>query len=71
MANRVVRRATPRRSDPRGAYVALVKTDEHSIAQLEADRMRREEFERGCRWAGRALVGMFAVLSIGCVMGAW
>lgn len=49
---------------------ALVK-QQHSIAQLERDRIRRENFERGCRWAGLLMVGLFVVLSFGCVMFGW
>lgn len=29
------------------------------------------DFKRGARWAGWALIGMFVFLSLGCVMFAW
>lgn len=71
MVNRAVRSATPRRVHPRGAKVALVKPNYKSIAQLEDERQRRENFEKGSRWAGLAMAVMFLFLGFGCVMWAW
>lgn len=71
MASKAERRATPRRSHPRGAYKALVKPNDMTIAQLERDRERRENFDRGCRWAALLLCGMFAFLSVGCAVFGW
>ena len=49
----------------------LVKGDYKSISQLEQDRKKRENFTLGCYGAAAALCVMFAVLSVGCVMGLW
>ena len=65
------KKATPRRVQPRGAYKALVKPEDMTIAQMERDRLRRENFDRGCRWAALLLCGMFAFLSMGCVVFGW
>lgn len=67
-----VKKATPRRVHPRGVSKAHVSKPSYvSIAQLESERARRENFERGSRWAALAMVGMFVLLSIGCVMWGW
>lgn len=55
----------------RRAYKALVKPNYVSISQLEQERQRRENFEKGSRWAGIAMVVMFLFLGFGCVMWAW
>lgn len=71
MASKAERRATPRRVHPRGAYKALVKPSLVSISHMEQERQRRENFERGSRWAAALLCGMFAFLSVGCVVFGW
>ena len=66
------KKPTPRRVHPRGATsIALVKHDLPSIAQLEEDRKKRENFDKGCRWAAALLCGMFAFLSFGCMIWGW
>ena len=66
------KKPTPRRASPRGASsIALVKHDLPSIAQLEEDRKKRENFDKGCIWAAAALCGMFAVMSLGSWWFGW
>ena len=50
---------------------ALVKPDYKSLAQLEEERKRRDNFMMGSYGAAAALCAMFVVLSVGCVMGLW
>ena len=47
---------------------AVNRRDLKSITQIHD---RRDDFERGTRWAGIAFVLMFAFLSFGCVMWGW
>ena len=42
-----------------------------SMAQLEDERERRENFVKGSNYAAAALCGMFAVLSLGAVFLGW
>ena len=72
MADRTVRRATPRSGYYNGVSMSTMRRrDLKSISQLEQERRRRENFEKGSRWAGIAMIAMFLFLSFGCVMWAW
>ena len=69
MAYRAVNRTTPRAGRRNGVMVSAVnRRDIKSITQIHD---RRDDFERGTRWAGIAFVLMFAFLSFGCVMWGW
>lgn len=69
MDNRAVYRATPRAGRRNGVFVSAVnRRDMRSITQIHE---RRDDFERGTRWAGIALVLMFAFLSFGAVVWGW
>jgi hypothetical protein len=41
------------------------------IKSIQHIHDRRDDFERGTRWAGIALVFMFAFLSYGAVVWGW
>jgi len=69
MAYRAVNRTTPRAGRRNGVFVSAVnRQDIISITQIHK---KEDDFERGTRWAGIALVFMFAFLSFGCVMWGW
>ena len=71
MANRAVRRGTPRSVRPRGAYGRVIRPRYVSISQLERERQRRDEFYKGSMWAAAAFCALFAFLSFGVVMWGW
>jgi hypothetical protein len=66
MADRAVKRATPRSWHCNGVktHIGASRQDRPIVAQAD-------EWERGTRWAGIALVLMFAFLTFGAVVLGW
>ena len=60
-----------KRATPRDVQVGGVRVSAFSRRDIQSVHDNRDNFERGTRWAGIALVLMFAFLSVGCVAGAW
>lgn len=55
------KRQARQRLQPRRAQESVARSDEEII----------REYERGCTWAGWALCGMFAFMSLGAVLLGW
>lgn len=69
MAYHAVRKATPRAGGRNGVMVSAF--DRRDIKSIQHIHDREDDFERGTRWAGIALVLMFAFLTFGAVMWGW
>ena len=69
-------RAAPKKGTPGscnydGVQLSTVRRDYVSISQMERERARRENFQRGGLWAAVLMCVMFAVLSVGCWWFGW